>query len=103
MKESDIYRQIVSQVFYVNNLFEIAAGRSLLVKFKKKKQAPLNTKQNFDFFFSSCIITQEKKLGPPPEHMAIITTHLWVSSGYSDEATRVFISAKQLGLLIYIK
>ena len=50
MKDSDIYRQIVSQVFYVNNLFEIAAGRSLLVKFKKKKQAPLNTKQNFDFF-----------------------------------------------------
>ena len=57
MKESDIYRQIVSQVCYVNNLFEIAAGRSLLVKFKKKKEAPLNTKQNFDFFFSSRIIT----------------------------------------------
>ena len=56
MKDSDIYRQIVSQVFYVNNLFEIAAGRSLLVKFKKKKQAPLRNK-NFDFFFSSCIIT----------------------------------------------
>ena len=51
------YRQIVSQVCYVNSLSEIAAGRSLLVKFKKKKQALLNTKQNFDFFFSSRIIT----------------------------------------------
>lgn len=50
MKESDVYRQIVSQVCYVNSLSEIAAGRSLLVKFKKKKEALLNTKQNFDFF-----------------------------------------------------
>ena len=35
MKELDVYRQIISQVCHVNNLFEIPSGRSLLINFKE--------------------------------------------------------------------